>query len=162
VPTGEFSDDFDGEVRPAGSGWDVGADEYHPTHADSDSDGMADAWEVWAGLNPLNGAGNDGAAGDPDGDGRENHDEYLADTQPTNAASVLRISGVAITSIGPRIFWQGGVNAVQHLEKLSAPNAVTGAIVFTNLPPTATASDFTDAWSASQSAFYRVRAFRPN
>jgi len=161
VATGEFSDDLDGDSRPTGNGWDVGADEYLSTRADSDGDGMTDAWEMWAGLDPLNAAGNDGGAGDPDGDGRKNYQEFLADTEPTNAASILRIKAVAVTPAGPRIFWQGGVNAVQHLEKLSALNSPAGAVVFTNLPPTATAGDFTDVWSAAPFAFYRLRAYRP-
>jgi hypothetical protein len=58
--------------------------------ADSDGDGMPDAWELAHGLNPQV---ND-AQGDADGDGMTNLGEYEAGTDPQDAASYLRISRV--------------------------------------------------------------------
>jgi hypothetical protein len=52
---------------------------------------MSDAWETQYGLNPNN--AND-APLDPDGDTTSNLAEFAAGTNPTNALSVLRISGV--------------------------------------------------------------------
>jgi len=46
--------------------------------ADSDNDGMPDAWESRVGLDP----GTDDAAGDPDSDGYTNIQEYNAGTDP--------------------------------------------------------------------------------
>jgi hypothetical protein len=57
--------------------------------ADADRDGMADAWEVAYGFATNNTA--DGFV-DTDGDGMINRNEYAAGTNPTNAASVLRLS----------------------------------------------------------------------
>ncbi len=58
--------------------------------ADFDGDGLGDAWEVtYFGTNATNNAGN--ALLDPDGDGMSNRDEFLSGTNPTNAASVLKI-----------------------------------------------------------------------
>ncbi|MFY9826791.1 MAG: Ig-like domain-containing protein [Thermoanaerobaculia bacterium] len=50
--------------------------------ADSDNDGMPDAWEIAHGLDPNNPAD---AAQDPDGDGLSNLQEFFAGTDPHNA-----------------------------------------------------------------------------
>ena len=52
-----------------------------PTNADTDGDGMPDGWEVDNSLDPLV---ND-AAGDLDGDGLSNYEEYLNGSDPFNA-----------------------------------------------------------------------------
>ena len=59
---------------------------------DSDGDHIPDAWEVQYGLNPNSAA--DGPL-DNDGDGMSNLMEYLAGTDPTDPASVLRIIAIA-------------------------------------------------------------------
>jgi hypothetical protein len=52
--------------------------------ADTNNNGLPDSWELKFGVtNP---------SADNDGDGRNNLEEYLSNTNPTNAASVLRIS----------------------------------------------------------------------
>lgn len=50
--------------------------------ADSDGDGMDDAWETATGLNPSDPSD---AAGDRDGDGVSNLAEYLMGTNPNSA-----------------------------------------------------------------------------
>jgi hypothetical protein len=50
--------------------------------ADSDGDGLPDLWEVEGGLSATNDSGDDGAEGDPDGDGISNLDEYNGRTDP--------------------------------------------------------------------------------
>ena len=50
--------------------------------ADSDGDGLPDAWEIAFGLDPHSAASPNGAADDPDGDGVSNADEYTAGTHP--------------------------------------------------------------------------------
>ena len=54
---------------------------------DSDGDSLPDGWEVTYGLNPLNATDADA---DLDGDGQSNLAEYLAGTQPNNAADYFR------------------------------------------------------------------------
>jgi hypothetical protein len=81
--------DFD-RVYDAGEMW----TEMDPLNPDTDGDGLADGWEDQYGLDPLDngttslrtgGAGspNNGASGDPDGDGRTNAQEQASGTNPT-------------------------------------------------------------------------------
>jgi hypothetical protein len=60
-----------------------------PLRADTDGDLMPDGWEWTFGLSPTSAA--DGLA-DADGDGARNAEEYVADTNPTNAASQFRLA----------------------------------------------------------------------
>jgi hypothetical protein len=56
--------------------------------SDSDGDRLPDLWESAHGLNP---ASAEDADLDPDSDGHSNRHEYLAGTDPHNAASVLQL-----------------------------------------------------------------------
>jgi hypothetical protein len=49
---------------------------------DADGDGLPNGWEGKYGLNPLSDDPDNGASGDPDGDGRTNAQEYADDTHP--------------------------------------------------------------------------------
>jgi hypothetical protein len=100
-------------------------------------------------------------SGDPDGDGFNNLAEYTADTNPTNAASRLRITGISFTPAGIAFQWQGGTLATQYLQcafGLSAADSWTD--VFTNLPPTASPSGFTNSPPSNATQFYRLRTVR--
>ena len=60
-------------------------DTYVPAFVDTDNDGMPDWWEEAMGLDSLSATGDQGADGDPDGDGLINYYEYLAGTNPGDA-----------------------------------------------------------------------------
>ncbi len=82
---------------------------------DFDGDGIADAWEA-AYFGNASTNSNANALLDPDGDGMTNLDEYRAGTNPTNAASLLKIvfaatngtalSFVAQTNLSYSIQWR--------------------------------------------------------
>ena len=66
------------------------------TARDADGDALPDAWEFANGLSfaPISGrAGTQGFAGDADGDGWTNYQEYLAGTDPKNVASHPPVGG---------------------------------------------------------------------
>jgi len=92
---------------------------------DDDNDGLPDWWEIANGLNPLNATGNDGPAGDKDGDGQTNEAEYLARTHPGNSSSVFKITAISQASGETEVEWAAipGLNyAVDSRPSLIASN----------------------------------------
>jgi hypothetical protein len=61
---------------------------------DGDADGLPSTWELTFGLDPGSAIGDAGAAGDPDGDGRTNLQEYLAATHPRGTSTRYLAEGV--------------------------------------------------------------------
>ncbi len=97
-------DDFDGDGMKNLAEYDVGAD---PTESDSDGDGMPDGWEWSYGMSPVSSEGDDGAAGDLDGDGMTNYEEYVAGTLPNDGQSVFEIAKVLPSGDTAGLSWQG-------------------------------------------------------
>lgn len=69
---------------------------------DGDHDGLPDNWETRFALSPTSAAGPDGAAGDNDGDGVSNLDEYAAQTHPAANPAFTRYFAEGATT------WQFG------------------------------------------------------
>jgi YD repeat-containing protein len=65
---------------------------------DGDGDGLPDSWEYAHGLNPFSAVGNDGAAGDPDGDGWTNLQEWTARTNPRDSNIRPGANGAAVAT----------------------------------------------------------------
>ncbi len=133
-----------------------------PTNSDTDADQMPDGWEVTAGLDPRSGAGDGGATGDPDGDGASNLAEYISDTQPKNADSVLRLFNIKPEHGGIRIDWKGGVQAWQVLEcREDLTNANEEWLPILGIPPpTQITNAVIDMGATNRVLFYRIKAER--
>ncbi|GAA5481925.1 hypothetical protein [Haloferula sargassicola] len=69
-----------------------------PNSLDGDSDGLPDAWELANRLDPTDGTGDQGAAGDLDMDGFTNEEELAAGTNPADAASAPVVGSPMIVS----------------------------------------------------------------
>lgn len=121
---------------------------------DSDGDGLPDNWERQYGLNPLDGAGANGAAGDPDGDGFTNLQEYLAGTDPKDPASLLRLT--QLSGGGQIITWTSVPG--RNYQVLAAAGFGSA---FSPVSGTITAfggtTSFTNPAPASARQFYRVQ-----
>ena len=129
-------------------------------YTDFDSDGMPDDWETQFGLNPFSAAD---ASADPDGDGMSNLQEYLADTDPTNGLSCLRMSALACSNGQIRLEWCGGTNATRYLEYTSSlPAAGNGSwtVLLKETPPTLKTNSMIVS-PTLKAGFFRIRATRP-
>jgi hypothetical protein len=105
----------------------------------------------------------DGMAMDTDGDGAVDVLELHADTDPQDAGSYLRITGIAPAAGGILISWSGGTDARQILEcrrDLAAPQD-RWVPVYTNEPPTPIQFSVLDAGATNRVLFYRVRTVSP-
>jgi hypothetical protein len=99
IDAGQLSDlvkDARGRSREAGLAPDAGAIESGAGEiADLDADGIPDLWERFRGLNPADPSD---AQFDADGDGASARSEYLAATNPSDPASVLRVEWTSVTA----------------------------------------------------------------
>lgn len=132
--------------------------------ADSVGDGTPDWWRArfFGGMGVTTNS-QSCATCDPDGDGMDNAQEYLADTNPTNSASVLALIAISPQTNGLRFSWVGGIDATQILEwcpDLSV-SPKTWTALFTNLPPTVTTNSAIEiGMPGATNRFYRIRTWR--
>jgi len=98
---------------------------------------------------------------DDDGDGALVWEEYAADTDPTNTASVLMLGLVDKPSDGTiELGWRGGTGAWQIVEMRSGDGDSTWQPVFTNTPPTAVQQHQTVPTGGQPMPWFRIRAYR--
>ncbi len=125
--------------------------------ADSDGDGLPDAWEI-ARFGNLS----QGPNGDPDGDGFTNLQEYLADTDPADGNSYLRITGIHRVANSMQIDWKGGIQATQYLQRrfsIGTSNLIWQDI-YTSPPPTSVSGYYQDLMGTNKAGWYRIRVKR--
>jgi T5SS/PEP-CTERM-associated repeat protein len=122
-------------------------------------DGIPNWWKLQYGFDPLDPTL---AGADPDHDGANNLEEYLAGTNPTNAASVFHILSAAKANLDMRVTWStvGGHSYVLQT------NGNLGAGTFADFSPVISVggtnegtTNYLDSGAATNhsSRFYRVR-----
>lgn len=79
---------------------------------DADGDGLPDVWEQ-----DHFGSLTEGVAGDSDGDGLTNLDEYRAHTSPVDGLSRLEMAGGRRTANGVELDWYGHAGVTYQLEQ---------------------------------------------
>ncbi len=101
-----------------------------PPPTDSDNDGLPDAWEIAAGLNPLVATGNDGPGGDPDGDGLTNLQEYQRGLHPRGVVQRYFAEGVQNAFFSTRIaLVNPSVTTVANVQlRFASPPDANGAV----------------------------------
>jgi len=150
--------DVDNEARSGNV--DVGFDEY----VDSDNDHLPDIVETDTGITTSDiDMGTDPAVNDTDSDGIFDGDEWLADTDPNNPSSILRVTNVTVTA-GDffEIRWSGGSNAWQYLEvarDFSLTSSPNWQLRNTYSPPTSP-SGYNSSLCNSSTTVFRIRATR--
>lgn len=100
---------------------------------------------------------------DTDGDGMFAWQEYEADTDPTNSASVLRITGVTLDAGVLRVDWKGGRWAKQYIDargNLAATNAVWTCVMTNDVLPTSATNFMIQGGVTNPVRFYRIRVTR--
>ncbi|MBP7828954.1 MAG: thrombospondin type 3 repeat-containing protein [Kiritimatiellae bacterium] len=133
--------------------------------SDRDGDGMPNTWEQTNGLNPTNDADRNI---DIEGDGLSNYEEYMADTDPNLANSLLRVTQAAAipTSRWAQIRFLSSTNRrYQVLYRSAAPPFTNGWLylggAFWGSSGTTTYVDTNFATPSITSRLYRVRVLSP-
>jgi hypothetical protein len=158
--------DFDRVPRPLdGNGdgaprWDMGAFEYLLATADSNGDGIPDGWTWSHGLNPVDPTV---ATGNPDNDLHNNLEEWIADTDPTNAQSFFQIASISneppvtvyATTSSNRIY------TLSYTTNLNDPITWTNVTGQVDVQGTGALRAFTDPANSPAEKFYRINVKVP-
>jgi hypothetical protein len=137
------STDLDGNPRIVGLSVDVGLYEFQaPTSV------LSYNWAQGYGY-PV-----DGSADflDPDGDGLNNWQEWMAGTSPTSAASVLKIVSIKKDPTGLRVSWQAGFSIMPYFLERSTNLAARPA--FTEIKTNIFDFLFTDTTATNGGPYY--------
>ena len=158
-----ITNDLDGLARPLdGNGdslarFDIGAYEVILASADSNGDGIPDGWTQRFGLNPTDPTV---ATGNSDNDPHTTLEEWIADTDPTDPLSFLRIESVSIAAPIAMTFLSSS-NRVYSLERTDdTDNPFFPVDGLENILGNGATQTITDT-NPAPTGFYRIRAKLP-
>jgi len=151
--------DLDGQQRIVGGTVDIGAYEFPGSGSV-----ISYAWLQQYGL-PTDGSAD---FADTDGDGRNNWQEWICGTSPTNSLSVLRMLSATVAATNVNVTWQSVTGVKYFLERrpnlnslVNTTNIVFGgtniAVIATNIVGQAGTTTYADSYdTGSRQFFYRV------
>lgn len=124
---------------------------------DNDGDGLPNSWEIYYGLDPNDDGGVDpdqGATGDPDGDGVTNLKEFEARSHPTQPHAP-RLTVVGLPPDGIRLTWSSAPGAIYQVQ---FSNSLADAWTDIGAPRTGTGTKLSAIFStlSAQRRFFRV------
>lgn len=122
-------------------------------YADTDGDGLPNWWERLYFDTSTAGT----RLGNPDGDGHNNYEEFLAGTNPTDSNSVLRLLDLRVWTPGNGILRWSSVRGRTYSLWRSQGVERPFVAVATNLEATPPVNSYTNRVSAA-AGFYRVSA----
>lgn len=123
---------------------------------DTDGDGIPDAWE----LEEVGTLGTLGA-GDLDGDGVSDLDEYLGDTNPNNASEFLHITDFQVAGSTNAVTWPVQTTRRYTLEYTAALSNGTSWVSGAAFIPAAGPDVTQEMISIDDTRFYRVKVTPP-
>jgi hypothetical protein len=124
---------------------------------DTDHDGLPDEWELANGLDPLDPTGDNGALGDPDGDGMTNWQEYLAGTDPHNGQDALRFDFISFSNFVCLLQFNTHTGRTYTVERLSAFGSENAWSSLTNFSPSTSGPVTAYDPEAGAGFFYRIK-----
>ncbi len=139
---------------------DIGALERNPTdlNADSDGDGIPDAWE-WQYYGHVT---NVPPWLDGDEDGAGAYQEYVAGTDPLSASSVFQVAGVRNAQGRHVIQWPSVEGRLYTLSRCTnLLNQADAVLLASDLPATPPMNSHTDLVSSARSHFYILQVRKP-
>jgi hypothetical protein len=146
--------DLDDNPRVAGGTVDIGAYELQ-----SPASVLSYAWAKGCGF-PTDGSAD---YTDPDLDGMNNWQEWIAGTDPTNAASALRLLISEAAPPGVVLRWSSASNHTYSLERATTLNIPVFVVLQTNISGSPGSTAYRDVTAPRQGeAYYRVRADSTN
>ena len=129
--------------------------EISPLVRDANFDGLDDSFQRR--HFSLFTAAEAGPGADPDGDGLTNQAEFIAETNPTDAASLLKIQSVSQNGSGSTITWQSVAGKKYQVFSRADLSGATWQNVGGLVTATGATQSFLDATATSGLRFYRVQ-----